>query len=59
MSEKEEKFDNILVIIACSVAAIFFIAMIFIIVDFKNDYDCSTTNNPDWYNEHNCQRYER
>lgn len=59
MIKREEKIDNILVIIACSVVAIFFIIMIFVIVDFKNDYDCSTTNNPNWYIEHNCQRYER
>ena len=59
MIDREERFDNILVIIACSVVAIFFIIMIFVIVDFKNDYDCSTTYDPNWYIEHNCQRYER
>lgn len=59
MIKREEKIDNILVIIACSVVAIFFIIMIYVIVDFKNDYDCSTTNDAEWYIEHNCQRYER
>ena len=58
MIKREEKIDNILVsidnenVIAADI-------MIFVIVDFKNDYDCSTTNDPNWYIEHNCQRYER
>ena len=43
----------ILVIIA------FVIFIIWIIIDFKNDYDCSTTTDVDWYVEHNCMRYER
>lgn len=55
----EDRLDNILVIIACSIATLFFIAMIFVIIDFKNDYDCSTTTDINWYMEHNCTRYER
>ena len=56
---KEERIDNILVIITCTIASIILIAFIFMIIDFKNDYDCSTTTDPEWYVEHNCMRYER
>jgi len=51
--------DTIFILIGCAIASIFFIAMIFMIVDFKNDYDCSTTTDMSWYIEHNCKRYER
>jgi len=56
MSEKLE-------IILVSIFAVFFLALItafiFIMIDFKNDYDCATTTDPEWYVEHNCMRYER
>ena len=38
---------------------ILFIGIIFLIIDFKNDYDCSTSADDQWYWEHNCMRYER
>jgi hypothetical protein len=27
--------------------------------DFYDDYKCSTTNNVEYYNNHNCKRFER
>lgn len=54
-----ERFENILLGILLIIIGIIFIVGIYILIDFKNDYDCSTTNDINWYIEHNCMRYER
>lgn len=57
--DKFEKALEIMSVVAIVLFTIFVIALIFIIIDFKNDYDCATTYDPEWYVEHNCMRYER
>lgn len=54
-----EKLDNILCIVLFIVFDILLLIFILGLKDFKDDYDCSTTNDPEWYIKHNCQRYER
>lgn len=54
-----EKFENILLGILLVIIGIIFIVGVYIMIDFKNDYDCSTTTDINWYIEHNCMRYER
>ena len=33
------------------------IIFIYELIDFYNDYVCSTTTNINWYNTHNCIKY--
>lgn len=33
------------------------IIIIYELIDFYNDYVCSTTTNINWYNTHNCIKY--
>lgn len=57
--DRFEKAMEIMTVIGITFFTIFLIALILIIIDFKNDYDCATTYDPEWYVEHNCMRYER
>jgi len=55
----EEKWLDIAVIITSLILIAIFGFLVYCIIDFKNDYDCSTTYDPEWYIKNNCQRYER
>lgn len=57
--EKCEKIENIVFIVLIVILIAVFTAVIFILIDFKNDYDCATTTDVNWYIEHDCERYER
>lgn len=52
--EQYKKYSIIIMIIF-----ILFVIGIFIyeIIDFYNDYQCSTTNNIEWFINNNCMRY--
>ena len=53
----EEKWLDIGVIITGCILIAIFGVIVWVLVDFKNDYDCSTTTDIEWYEEHNCIRY--
>ena len=53
------KFKRTMLGIILALIAILIGLFIYVMIDFKNDYDCSTTYDPEWYIEHNCMRYER
>ena len=52
-----------LLVSVCWVIAIIvvsvFVLVVFELLDFRNDYYCSTTTDTEWYVKHNCMRYER
>lgn len=47
------------VIFVFTILGIFLIILgiLFALIDLKNDYDCSTTTDINYYNEHNCIKY--
>ena len=53
------KFEKVILVLTLIMIAVLFILFIYVMIDFKNDYDCSTTTDIKWYIEHNCMRYER
>ena len=53
------KFEKIMIGLILTILAILMCLFIYVMIDFKNDYDCSTTTDIDWYIKHNCMRYER
>lgn len=53
------KFEKIMLGLILTILAILIGLFIYVMIDFKNDYDCSTTTDVDWYIEHNCMKYER
>lgn len=55
MSKLEKVLLGLILTALAGLMALF----IYVMIDFKNDYDCSTTYDVDWYIEHNCMRYER
>ncbi len=54
-----DKIENILFGLLLLLILIIGGTFIYILIDFKHDYECSTTSSVEWYNEHNCKRYER
>ena len=56
---KMSKFEKVILVLTLIMIAVLFILFIYVMIDFKNDYDCSTTTDIKWYIEHNCMRYER
>ena len=55
---KENIKENILTI--CMIIVGIFIAILtLVMIDFYNDYKCSTTDNINWYMKHQCYRYNR
>lgn len=55
MSKLEKVLLGLILTALAGLVALF----IYVMIDFKNDYDCSTTTDVEWYIEHNCMRYER
>lgn len=55
MSKLEKVLLGLILTALAGLLALF----IYVMIDFKNDYDCSTTTDVKWYVEHNCMRYER
>lgn len=53
------KFEKIMLGLILTILAILIALFIYVMIDFKNDYDCSTTTDVDWYIKHDCMRYER
>lgn len=47
------------IVYGCAVLGILLIlfGFIFGLIDFYNDYQCSTTTDPTWFAEHDCMRY--
>ena len=54
-----EKLEKIILSISAILFIVFIILLIIIFIDFRNDYKCSTTNDPDYFIKHNCIRYFR
>ena len=47
-----------IIVVLCVVAIIAILGLfIYGIIDFANDYRCSTTTDYQWWIENNCQRY--
>lgn len=55
--EKWEKIGDITLIILLSIIGIFMCIMIAVLIDFYNDYQCSTTTDLEYWESHNCIRY--
>lgn len=55
--EKWEKIGDITLIILLSIIGIFMCIMIAVLIDFYNDYQCSTTTDWEYWESHNCIRY--
>lgn len=55
--EKLEKIGDITLIILLSIIGIFMCIMIAVLIDFYNDYQCSTTTDLEYWESHNCIRY--
>lgn len=53
------KSEKVLLVLILTALAVLIALFIYVLIDFKNDYDCSTTYDVEWYIEHNCMRYER
>ena len=51
--------SSVRIIFVCTVLGILLIllGLIFGIIDFHKDYQCSTTTDPVWFTEHDCMRY--
>lgn len=49
------KKNNIILIIVGIIIII--IAIVYQIIDFYNDYKCSTSQDINWFMENNCMRY--
>lgn len=49
------------VIFVITVLGIFLIILgiLFTLIDLHNDYKCSTTNDPNYWEEHNCKKYSK
>lgn len=55
--EKWEKIGDITLMILLSIIGIFMCIIIAILIDFHNDYQCSTTNSLKFWETHNCDKY--
>ena len=53
----EDKIMIAILTILFSIVWIMIFVFIAGLIDFYNDYKCSTTTDIKWYNEHNCIRY--
>lgn len=53
------KSEKVLLVLILTAFTVLIALFIYVLIDFKNDYDCSTTYDVEWYIEHNCMRYER
>jgi len=54
--DSEEIFEMILYGLAI-IICIFILITIYIGINFYNDYQCSTTTDPNYWVEHNCIKY--
>lgn len=55
---KKIKNNNLIILYALLFICIYFMIIgICILDDFYNDYRCSTTNDVEWFKNHNCIRY--
>lgn len=52
-----EKYKKYLIIIAIFFILIILGLFIYELIDFYNDYQCSTTNDLEWFLKNNCMRY--
>lgn len=53
-----DKLKSVLITIICFLLMLILIATT-IGIDFYNDYVCSNTDDINYYNEHDCKKYER
>ena len=51
------KTQKWILIILLFIFMLLFIIFIYELIDFHNDYVCSTTKNLEWFNTHNCKKY--
>ena len=49
--------EKVIFVIAALGAFLIILEILFTLIDLKNDYDCSTTTDINYYNEHNCIKY--
>lgn len=54
MKEKLRKLAIVLIIIAI---VLILTGILLTLVEFYNDYQCSTTTDVKWFMEHNCMRF--
>lgn len=46
-----------MLIITLTIFVIVFTIFVYELIDFHNDYVCSTTTSLEWFNTHNCIKY--
>lgn len=51
------KKTKILYVILICLLGVLFIGFVLLLVDFANDYRCSTTTDIRWFIDNNCMRY--
>ena len=56
-SDKFTKVQQWILIISFVVFVIICAIFVYELIDLHNDYVCSTTNNVEWFNTHNCIKY--
>jgi len=52
----DRRYESVLIILICSLC-LFILGFIALMIDFYNDYQCSTTNDIKYWKTHNCIKY--
>lgn len=53
----EKKYKAVIVVLVITGILIGVLIAVYEMVDFYNDYKCSTTRDIDWFMDNNCMRY--
>lgn len=53
------KTINRIIYVSIAMILILFVIIAYTMVEFYNDYRCSTTSSIEWYINHNCSRFEK
>ena len=52
-----DKYENYILGATGALCLLVLIIFMIVVVDFYNDYKCSTTTDPEYFKENNCIRY--
>lgn len=59
MKRDWNEIDNIILMGLLSTIGLFMCIILAVLIDFHNDYQCSTTNSIKFWETHNCDKYCR